>query len=247
MVAASPPARLQPVGEIARHQRSVHVVQRQLDPVRRARIAIEQADDVVADGLHAELVHVDAEVAIERIGQQRVDAVDDGAMFARQFLAQPRLAFVQQALEVATPAERRQRPRQRPQLAVVRVVVGEPAMPAQRRGRVGAEVVDDEVFGLVVQVVEAAAVEHVLDEPGHAHEGLPALRRGLARQAIVGVGAGGAALQDAAAAIELVECADHDLVAGERGIEAGRAVQFRLRRVLRDLAADTAFGAHLAR
>ena len=86
----------------------------------------------------------------------------------------------------------------------------------------------------------------MLDEAGHAHERLSALRRCAACQAIVGERAGGAALQDAAAAIELMERADHDLVAGEAGIETGRTVKLRLRRVLRDLSGDSTFGAHLA-
>ena len=119
-------------------------------------------------------------------------------------------------------------------------------MRAQRSGGLGTDVVDDEVLGLVVDVVQRAAVEHVEDEARQAHECLAAACRRGDGAAV----AGKACRRTMPSRMLRVGCRRLNVPmtissASNSASNAVHAVQLGLGRVLRDLPADAALGAHL--
>src|SRR6476620_621522 len=56
-------------------QSCVQVVRCQFDAIRRARVAVEKAGNVGADGFDALLVHIDLELLVEGIGELGIQTV----------------------------------------------------------------------------------------------------------------------------------------------------------------------------
>ena len=103
---------------------------------------------------------------------------------------------------------------------------------------------DHEVLGLVAQVIQRTVVVHMFDEAGHTHERLPPHRRGAHRLAVGEELARVRAKQDAVGGVQREEGADRQFIRCELCIERSIAIQLALGGQLRDLAADTALGAH---
>jgi hypothetical protein len=105
-------------------------VSAQLERKRRARIAVEQACDVIAHRTYTARMHINHEPLVERIVQQRIQFSQQRLLAGRQRGAQGRVALEQQPLEAARPRSR-DLAGQLPDAPVDAVVMGEAAVRAQ--------------------------------------------------------------------------------------------------------------------